>query len=197
MRTTKPISTISFNTPFFLDMKLQELYKNKIISFYAYIRHFPEDDEGGKKEHYHVYIEPSKMIQTEDLKEQFKELDINKQDKPLGVLPFQSSKFEHWYCYSLHDSRYLASKGQSRKYHYNHDDIYSSDYNNLNYLSKTIDMLKLSPYSSMLDAQQQGLTWQEYFMRGGVPIQQLNLFEKAWYLLLSTETYRNGQEGHQ
>lgn len=196
MRTTKPISTISYNTQIFLDMKLQELLKNKIIVFYAYIKHYPEDDEGGKKEHYHLYIEPSKMLQTEDLREQFKELDLHNQDKPLSVLPFQSSKFEHWYMYILHDTRYLASKGQSRKYHYSHSDIVASDYNNLNYLSKSIDMLKLSPYSSMLDAQKQGLSWQEYFMRGGIPIQQLNLFEKAWYLLLREDTYRNGRQGH-
>ena len=102
----------------------------------------------------------------------------------------------HWYMYILHDTRYLASKGQSRKYHYSHSDIVASDYNNLNYLSKSIDMLKLSPYSSMLDAQKQGLSWQEYFMRGGIPIQQLNLFEKAWYLLLREDTYRNGRQGH-
>ena len=68
MRTTKPIATISFNTPEYLKLKLDELTKAKKIAFWAYIVHQPEDDEAGNKVHMHVYIEPSAMVQTEDLR---------------------------------------------------------------------------------------------------------------------------------
>ena len=45
MKTTKPISTISYNTPEFLENKLNELLANGLISFFAYILHEPEEDE--------------------------------------------------------------------------------------------------------------------------------------------------------
>ena len=45
MRTTKPIATISFNTPDFLKLKLNELLKAGRLSFWAFIVHKPEDDD--------------------------------------------------------------------------------------------------------------------------------------------------------
>lgn len=197
MRTTKPISTISFNTASYLQVKLKELQKNKIVSFWAFIEHKPEDDEGGKKEHIHLYIEPSKMLQTDDLKAEFMELDLSSgNEKPLGCISFHSSKFDHWYMYSIHDKKYLVSKGQSRRYHYSFDDIVSSDEDELLYRVKSIDLLSLSPYSAMIDAIEQNISWQEFFARGQIPIQQINQYQSAWFLLTSGNTYRNGREGH-
>lgn len=110
MRTTKPIATISFNSPAFLKLKLEELTKAGKISFWAFIPHKPEDDEAGTKEHNHLYAEPSKMMQTDDLKAELLEFDPEHPDKPKGCLPFRTSKFADWYLYGLHDKRYLASK---------------------------------------------------------------------------------------
>lgn len=196
MRTTKPVATISFNTPQYLECKLIELTKAGRISFWAFIPHKPEDDEGGLKEHCHVYVEPSKMLQTDDLKAEFLEYDPNKPAKPRGTLSWNSSKFDPWYLYALHDKRYLASKGQSRRYHYQHDDIHSSDPDDLLCKSRTIDMVSLSPYADMEDAQQHGLTWAQYFARGTVPISQVALFERAWHLLIQSRTDRSDREGH-
>ena len=196
MRTTKPISTISFNTPDFLKLKLNELVKAGKLSFWAFIVHKPEDDEGGKKEHCHVYVEPSKMLQSDDLKAELKEFDPEHPDKPRGCISFNSSKFDPWYLYALHDKRYLASKGQSRRYHYEHDDIVTSDDDDLTFKARSIDMVSLSPYADMEDAQRQGLTWAEYFARGTVPLPQVALFEKAWNLLFQSYTCRADREGH-
>lgn len=196
MRTTKPISTISFNTPEYLKQKLTELQKSGRISFWAYISHKPEDDEGGKKEHCHVYIEPSKMLQTDDIKSELKEYDPTNPTKPLGCISFNSSKFDPWYLYALHDKRYLASKGQARRYHYRHDDIVSSDDDDLTFKARSIDMVALSPYSDMEDAQKQGITFTEYFARGTIPLPQLSLWEKAWQFLLANRTERGLSEGH-
>lgn len=195
MRTTKPISTISFNTPHYLELKLNELTKSGRISFWAFIVHEPEDDEGGKKQHCHVYVEPSKMLQTDDLKAELREIDPNN-TKPLGCITFKSSKFDPWYMYALHDRRYLATKGESRKYHYKHEDIVSSDPDDLLYKAKSIDMLALSPYEDMIQAQEQGFTWADYFARGHVPLPQVKLFEHAWFLLLRSDTDRGGRQGH-
>ena len=196
MRTTKPISTISYNTPSYLKLKLNELLKARKISFWAYIAHMPEDDEAGKKEHCHVYIEPAKMLQTDDIRAEFKEFDPENPEKPKGCLVFKSSRFDPWYLYALHDKRYLASKGQSRKFHYEHGNMVSSDDDDLTFMVRSIDMVSLSPYADMEDAQKQGLTWEEYFARGTVPIPQIVYMERAWYMLLQAQTYRGKRKGH-
>lgn len=196
MRTTKPISTISFNTPDFLELKLNELLKAGRISFWSFVPHKAEDDEAGKKPHCHVYIEPSKMLQTDDLKSEFKEFDPSNPSKPLSCITFKSSKFDPWYLYGLHDKRYLASKNQARKFHYSHDDFRTSDDDDLLFKARSIDLISLSPYADMEDAQRQGITWSEYFSRGTVPLPQIALFERAWNLLLSNYTERNGRPGH-
>ena len=196
MRTSKAISTISFNTPAFLRQKLEELTKSGRLSFWAYITHKPEDDEGGKREHSHVFVEPAAMLQTDDLKEQLKEFDPEHPDKPKGCISWNSSKFDHWYLYALHDKRYLASKGQSRRFHYQHADIVSSDSDDLLFKSRSIDLVGLSPYADMEEAQRLGLSFAEYFSRGTVPLPQVKLFETAWKLLRQTYTARNGRKGH-
>lgn len=196
MRTTKPISTISFNTPSFLQLKLTELYRSRVISFWCFIIHKPEDDEAGNKEHCHVYIEPSRVLQTDDLRAEFKEFDPSMPDKPKGCLAFRSSRFGPWYLYALHDKRYLASKGESRRFHYLHDDLLSSCEEDLVFLSRSIDLVALSPYADMEQAQKKGTTWPEYFSRGTVPIQQVALFERAWNLLLISRTDRGDHSPH-
>lgn len=196
MRTTKPISTISFNTPGFLELKLNELLKAGRLSFWAFILHKSEDDEGGKKNHFHVYVEPSKMLQTDDLRSELKEFDPLNPNKPLGCISWNSSKFDHWYLYVLHDTRYLASKGQSRRFHYKHENIITSDSDDLLFKAKSIDLVSLSPYADMEDAQKNGITWAEYFSRGTIPLPQISMFEKAWNLLLQRGTYRVDSVNH-
>ena len=106
VRTTKPIATIAFNTPSFLEVKLNELLKAGRISFWAFIQHKPEDDEAGRKYHSHVFVEPSKMLQTDDLRAELREFDPEHPDKPLGTITRNTSKFDPWYLYALHDKRY-------------------------------------------------------------------------------------------
>lgn len=196
MRTTKPISTISFNSVEHLKMTLENLTKARKISFWAFIPHKPEDDEAGKKHHAHVYIEPSVLLQTDDIKEAFKEYDPEKPDKPKGCLTFLTSKFADWYLYSIHDRRYLASKGQSRKFHYKHEDFVSSDPDDLLFKVRSIDLLSLSRYADMLDAIENGLLWEEYFMRGTVPLNLVAQTKLAWDALMQASTHRNGRQNH-
>ena len=191
MRTTKPISTISFNTESYLQGILDTLVKSHKITAYHFIKHEPEEDE--KKPHFHVWILPSKMIQTEDLREALKEFDPEHPDKPLGCLPFESSNFDNWYMYVLHDVRYLAQKGQSRKYHYSRHKVVTSDEDFLDEQVRQIDLLKLSPYQDMSEAMEHGVSWEEYFSRGTVPIPQVRQYQEAWFLLL--DNYRKTQRG--
>lgn len=197
VKTTRVISTISYNSEEYLFQKLEELKKNHIISFYAFVHHLAEDDEGGKKDHNHLFIEPSKSLLTDNLTEELKEFDPNNPSKPKTCISWKFSKFSDWYLYSIHDRRYLALKQQSRKYHYSFEDVITSDIDDLNYRVRTIDLLELSPYSDMLDAQNQGLTFEEYFGRGTVPIPQVAQFERAWYLLRANILERSDRSNHE
>lgn len=121
MRTSKPIATVSYNTENFLEEQLGVLIKNHKISDYMYIRHHAEEDE--KKDHWHVWIKPNTLLDTMDLQKFFMELDPKKPTKPLKCIDFSSSKVDDWILYNQHYEPYLASKGESRKYHYFRSDF--------------------------------------------------------------------------
>lgn len=131
MRGKKPISTISYNSKDFLLLKLKELTDKHIVANWMFIYHKAEEDE--RSDHFHLYIEPNKLIDSMDLVEHFKEFDPKHPDKPLGVRPFNPSKVDkeyhpdHWILYCLHDPDYLAYKHESRSYHYTLDQIEAFD----------------------------------------------------------------------
>lgn len=211
MRTRKPISTISYNSDNYLILKLEELRSAKTISFWAFINHIPEPDESNdecRKAHKHLYIEPNKQVDTEVLKCEFFEFESKKtgesdeqykKKKPLGVLDFRNSDFGNWYLYGLHDKAYLAYKGISRKYHYKFDDMVSNDEDQLYVNSHSIDMISLTPYKRILDAKEAGLNFAQFFRLGGIPLTQIGLYERAWFILTEfddDEVRRGGRRNH-
>lgn len=121
MRTCKCVSTISYNTEQFLWDNLYKLVQNHVISDFMYIHHFREEDE--RKEHFHVWLKPNTLIDTMDIQQMFEEYDPNHPDKPLKCIDFRKSETDDWILYSIHDQDYLLSKGETRQYHYNKDDI--------------------------------------------------------------------------
>lgn len=184
MNTALPVSTISFNTTGFLDERLAQMVANGTLEFWAYIPHEPEpkDDDGNGKKHNHLYTIPAKRVQTEFLRQSLQEidgLDLNK--RPLGCLPFLHTKhFGDWYLYALHDAKYLKYKGLERKFHYKPEDIVTSDRDALNWYVRQIDLAEVTPIQSMIDAIGMGLKFEEYFMMGKIPIQQLKPYRVAW-----------------
>ena len=189
MRTSKPFSTISYNSDKYITSKLNDLVKSGKISFWCAIRHQPESDE--KKSHLHVYINPSCMFQTDDLKSYLAEVDIDHPNQPLTCITARPSKtFDDWVLYSLHDKRYLASKGLSREHHYNRNAIFTSDVNELDMLFNEIDMIKYTVYQTLLDFKQEGKTFEQFMMTGQCPIQQIRNYAFAWSLLDSGSVIR-------
>lgn len=196
MKTTMPISTISYNTEGYLKQKLDELYTAHVISFYAFIKHRKEKDE--KKDHIHLYIEPAKSIQTEDLRAELREFDEKHPDKPLGCMPFNKSKFADWYLYSIHDESYLATKGQSRQYHYRRDKFVTSDDDYFDEMVRNIDMLKLTPYQKLAESIKHGDSFGDMIRRGAIPIQQLSHYMTAWQALAGGDVLnRNNRRNHE
>lgn len=197
MKTRLPFSTISFNTEPYLILKLTELRNAKILSDWFFIPHKAEDDECKGKEHFHVFMIPSKGVQTDDIRQELKEFDPTHPDKPRGTLAFRFSKFGSWYLYAIHDHDYLASKGESRKFHYCYDDLRASDPDVLYEYYYEIDVLEeIGAFKGMKEAKSKGLSFSEFFNQGKVPVAQVNNYLKSWELILIDRTDRGDHLPH-
>lgn len=195
MKTSKPFSTISYNTSDYLNQKLGDLLSRRQIDFYCWVLHYPEEDES--KEHKHLYIVPNGRVDTDQVLDYLLELDPKKPDKPLKCMRPHSSKFADWYLYALHDTAYLASKGQARKYHYVIDDVITPDRDYLLEEVHTIDFAKLNRFNALRDAAVSGRPFEDLLMNGSIPIQQTYAYREAYALMSNFNTNRNGKEGHQ
>lgn len=195
MKTSKPFSTISYNTDVFLTQKLSDLVQRRKIDFFAWIQHYAEDDE--TKPHKHLYIVPNGRIDTDQLLDLLIELDPSMPDKPLKCIRPHSSKFGDWFLYALHDSAYLSSKGQSRRYHYTIEDICSSDSDYLLEEVHLIDFAKINRFSAIRDAALNGVPFRDILMTGQIPLQQTVAFRQAYELMSCSSTNRGGRSGHE
>lgn len=149
MNTISTISSISFNTPQFFEMKIKELSalgKGQIFDWCHWILHKPDTDQ--KKPHIHFVCKPSRRVDTNWLRQQFQEpvTDVGFIQeqikngvppetflKPLGVLPFcKTTSMTDWLLYAIHDIGYLFKKGQNRNTHYDKSEVQSTDIDLLN-----------------------------------------------------------------
>lgn len=195
MKTSKPFSTISYNTPDFLQVKLQELVERRVISFFAFVKHFKEEDE--KKDHIHLVVFPNGQYQTDALQDYLCEPDFSDlTKKPLGIMPCQNSKWGDWFLYCSHDSAYLASKGQSRHYHYLEEDFVSSDSDYLHELIRTIDRTKYAKTQDFVEQVKNGISLSEMLTNGQIPAPQFNQWRAMYDYLKFGDTYRNGRDTH-
>lgn len=188
MRTSKPISTISYNSEEFLRGKI-EYWKNQgLIEFGMWIRHEPDEDN--KKVHFHVFLKPAKLIQTMDLEMDSCELDPNFPDKPLKMIGFRVSKENDWVLYGLHDKEYLASKGMQRNIHYDLGDIQSTDSDTLaDIITHLNDERKGKLETRIMECVGMGLNWAEIVGSGLIPLRHMHNAK----LLFDALTYGNNK----
>lgn len=153
MSTSKPISTISYNSPEFLTTKLNQLLRAHTIQNWMFIVHQPDTDN--TKQHIHVYVDPNKRIDPMDITDQLKELDPKQPDMPLGCINWRPcNSLDDWILYCLHVPQYLESKGHDMKITYKPSDFHYANelqasediqhalnYSNFATRSKAIDML--------------------------------------------------------
>lgn len=198
MRTSKPISTVSYNTEKFLVHQLQELIKSHRISDYMYIHHDAEQDE--KKDHFHVWMKPNTLLDTMDLQEFFTELDPNNV-KPLKCIDFKTSKVDDWILYNQHYAPYLASKGESREFFYTREDFRYYDEDTFEHLYN--HAFKGSDWARRFQLLEQlrtsSIAPQDLVLNGSVPLNlasQLNALEymKNHYGTLDRGNHQNHEE---
>ena len=135
------------------------------------------------------------MIQTTDVRAAFKEIDPAN-PKPLGCLLVEKSNFDNWYLYALHDADYLASKGQSRCYAYEPEQVVTSDADDLHSKVARIDVGSITPYIRMAQYQRDGKDFRAYVLGEQVGVRDIAAYQRAWQMLMSAGTERNGRPGH-
>ena len=195
MKTSKPFSTISYNSPEFLIVKLNDLVERRVIAFFAFVKHFKEADE--KKDHIHLIVFPNGQYQTDALKDYLAEPDFSDlSKKPLGIMPCQVSKWSDWFLYCSHDSAYLASKGQTRQFHYLEEDFVSSDEDYLHELIRTIDRTKYAKTQDFVNQVQSGVPLSDMLTKGQIPAPQFNQWRAMYEYLKYGDTYRNDRVNH-
>lgn len=194
MKTSKPFSTISYNTKDFLIAQLNSLYNRRLLDFWAIIYHYAEEDES--KDHWHVYFYPNGSMDTDPLKEYFMETDPTN-IKPLGIKMIKHSyHFADWYLYAIHDKDFLLSKGESRKHHYSIDDVISSDKDDLLEMVHTIDFTKYTKQKKLLEKINTQADLIKLARNGEVPLNQVGQINQLINWGLNDYTYRNGRTTH-
>ena len=172
MRTSKPISTISYNTSEFLREKVEYWKSRGLIEFGMWIKHEPDEDN--KKAHFHLYLQPAKLIQTMDLEEDSKELDPAHPDKPLKMMVFRVSKPSDWLLYGIHDKVYLAEKGLTRNHHYSFDDVESTCEDSLkDMISHVSDERKGKLEYRIIELVDLGMCWSSIVRSGLIPVRHM------------------------
>lgn len=195
MRTTKPFSTISFNTKNYLKSRLEDLLQEGSISFYAFMYHFAEDDE--RKDHFHVYLVPIGIFNTDRLADLLIE-PVFDNDKPLGCIDIKSSKFVDWYLYALHDRDYLAMKGQSRKFHYLDDELITSDFDTFLAYKHSADFSHYKSRAKIREMALSGVPFYQLVSDGFVPVNQIFQYREFYnsVLVALEETNRGFYKPH-
>lgn len=194
MQTTKLVSSISYNSPDFLKGKLFDLVRQGIIEYAHWIWHEPEEDE--KKAHSHIVVKPNKRLDTSKLRNEFIEPVVG-EEKPLGILPFQSSKMGDWMLYAVHDVAYLLRKCQERNHHYRKEDLKTTEPDLLEEHWRDCHEGEDSRMRHVIELAEKGVEWSDILKMGFIPINQLFQFRELFFTFVKGQTDRDGRKGHE
>lgn len=197
MRTSKPIATISYNSQEYLYYKLRELVRNHKVSDFMFINHFAEEDE--RKNHIHLWIKPNTLLDTMALQQFLIEPNPQDPEKPYKCIDFRPSSVDDWILYSQHYAPYLASKGESREYHYTKDDFIYCDEDTFedlyNHAFKGSEWAKRN---QILQALAEGqINPAELILNGTLPLNMASQLNSFKYLQSHYGLERSGHDSHE
>lgn len=191
MKTSKPISTISYNTEKFLKAKLDYLVRSGEVAFWYYIKHHGEYDKETNiqdKNHIHVYLEFADRVDTIKLGEMFLEYengDLN--SKPLKCMPFRVSKSYDALLYNIHHAQYLLQKFEQKEFAYTIDDIVTSDRDYLNQIYSEAMHSDIFKRDRMMKLMDSGVSVAEMCYHGLVNTNQ------AYQMMIFEQLYKRGK----
>ena len=166
----------------FLQNVLSTAVEDGSIFFYAFIRHYAEEDT--KKDHFHIFVSPSKPLDMLAFRRLF--IEPVPGDKPLCSLPFQSSKIGDWLLYALHDITYLNKHGLVRLNHYSIEDVITNDDEFL--LQSYYDAKESISDNRMvlfINEMRRGASFGDILRAGIVPPNQIVYWEKVYKTSIS------------
>lgn len=177
MKTSVPISLISYNTEDFLKLKLDDMIENQIIFNYVYIKH--DADVDALKDHIHLTIFPTDRIDTLQLKSYFSEPcdDI----KPLGISPVinKCSNTDTMFLYYIHDEKFLNSVNEVRNiYNYPIECLHYSDVDHftsiMNNAFKFLDNISIKVSTKqIIEAIDGGISYKDFLKKYNPPTNQI------------------------
>lgn len=180
--TALPMSTISYNSQDFLLMKLDELHQAGKLDDFRAIKHFGED---GDKDHFHVIVFPSKRLDFTAVSSEFKEADMSKPGKLLGVMPWRRSEPDHWLMYALHDEDYLRAHQKndeaSHKIRYQLSDIFTPFPELLERDYRKALPLKNTDSQLILQCLEKGMSATEIMYSYDISPMKVNAVVSAWH----------------
>lgn len=180
MKTKRLIASISYNSPDFLRATLQRLRDSGVIDWGHWIYHKAEEDE--EKDHAHLVVMPSRQLDTNALSKEFHEIDLQKPDKPLGVIQWRfCSSLDDWLLYGIHDPGYLASKAQVRRYHYSRDEMESTDPDLLGEQWREVNLAKYGLGEQVAAAAKEGVPWDNVLCSGLIPPAQWTFWREVYF----------------
>lgn len=191
MKTSKPISTISYNSVEFLKAKLDYLVRSGEVAFWYYIKHHGEYDKETNmqdKDHIHVYLEFADRVDTVKLGEMFLEYengDLN--SKPLKCMPFRVSKPYDALLYNIHHVQYLLQKFEQKEFAYTIDDIVTSDRDYLNQIYSEAMHSDIFKRDRMMKLMDSGVSVAEMCYHGLVNTNQ------AYQMMIFEQLYKRGK----
>ena len=196
MRTSKPFSTISYNSQEFLVSKLDDLVSRGVLDFWAFIFHHAEEDE--KKDHIHLHLVPSRLVDAKSILSCLDEFDPTHPLQPLKCSAPSPSKFADWFLYCTHNEAYLASKGQFRKFTYPYEDFICSDVTYFTELRHQIDLTKFNEAARIKEAIISGMSFADMVYLGMIPVQQISNYRQYYDIIASAchSVHRNGRKSH-
>lgn len=193
MKTSKWISTISYNTDKYLAYVCNKLIEERYIYFWCYIEHYPEADE--RKKHKHLLMFPNGRIDSDSIAARFDEY-VDGEEAPRRVMPFRTSKFDDAYLYMIHEKRYLLSKGLTKKYYYDRENIICSEIDYLTEMVHCIDMSRYKRLDFLIEAVDNDISFQYLLASGRIPVPQIRAYKEAYEILCYKSAEKSDRAYH-
>ena len=195
MKTIRTLSNVSYNSLSFFSSKILELEQRNIIEWCYWVEHKAEEDE--EKDHIHFVFKPCSRIDTMDFRQLLFEYEKDN-NLPLTCtkkfLPCNS--IDDWLLYAVHDTPYLRSKGQWRKYHYKFTDINATDKDSLKYDWDNINRNKYIILDWLDQAVKDNIPFYKLVQDGIVPMSQRAQYEFQYNALFNANLAEKLKETH-